>query len=184
MNMRKAPKIILRALDAAVTALMLIFILLNLYVLAAKNINGNHNTTVFGFSAAVVLSGSMSGTIEVNDMVITHSQKEYEIGDIVMYQGEASTVTHRITDINSDGYVTKGDANNTTDGEPVQKRAVIGRVILIIPKIGNAVLFFQSPAGMLFLLIILILMIEIPSLMKRKRQRSLEGGTVNAEKEE
>ena len=52
--------------------------------------------TVFGCSSAVVLTGSMSGTVEPDDLIITHKQSDYTVGDIVMYQTGGTPVTHRI----------------------------------------------------------------------------------------
>lgn len=41
---------------------------------------------VFGYTYFVVATGSMSGTIEVNDVVIVKLGNEAEVGDIITYK--------------------------------------------------------------------------------------------------
>ena len=55
----------------------------------------------------MVLTGSMSGTIEPDDLIITRKQSDYMVGDIVMYQTGGTPVTHRIISENEKGYRTK-----------------------------------------------------------------------------
>lgn len=158
----------LKVLNGILTSVLIVIILTNVYTLIARKMTGTQNVTVFGFASAVVLTGSMQGTIEPNDMIITQSQKVYRVGDIVMYEGASSTVTHRIIEVTADGYLTKGDANNTDDQMPIPKEKVIGKVIIIIPKVGSAISFFNTPLGMLILVIALFLIIELPTWMKQK----------------
>ena len=103
-------------LKALILIIVGAILLANLYCLAAGRIFKVKAPTVFGCSSAVVLTGSMSGTIEPDDFIITHKQSDYTVGDIVMYQTGGTPVTHRIISENEKGYRTKGDANNTDDG--------------------------------------------------------------------
>lgn len=166
--MRKILKTVLRVLNITLTVIMIIFILANLYTLAARRITGRQNVTVFGFSAAVVLSGSMSGAIEINDIIITRSQTDYRIDDIIMFESGSATVTHRIIAINDEGYLTRGDANNTDDKDPIAQEKVIGKVIAVIPKVGVLIAFFQTPFGMLLLVLLLLTFVGLSSLTGRK----------------
>lgn len=157
-----------RKLVCSVLLILISFMLLsNLYILAARNIFGVKAPTFLGISSAVVLTGSMSGTIEPNDMIVSLRRKDYEVGDIITFASGNSTVTHRIIEILPEGYRTKGDANNTPDGgDPVKKEAVVGKVVLIIPKIGSVVRFVQTPAGILCLFLGLFLIAELSNLLK------------------
>lgn len=162
-----------RKLVCSVLLILISFMLLsNFYILAARNIFGVKAPTFLGISSAVVLTGSMSGTIEPDDMIVSLRRKDYEVGDIVTFASGNSTVTHRIIEILPEGYRTKGDANNTPDGgEPVKKEAVVGKVVLIIPKIGSVVRFVQTPAGILCLFLGLILIAELSNLLKCWRRK-------------
>ena len=52
---------------------------------------------VFGYTYFVVATGSMSGTIEVNDVVIVKLGEEPNINDIVTYEtDDGKFITHRV----------------------------------------------------------------------------------------
>ncbi len=74
----------------------------------------------------------MSGTVDVNDMVIVKITDDFQVGDIVTYQADGYFVTHRIISINKDQIITKGDSNNTED-DPIGRDKIIGKVVAIFP---------------------------------------------------
>lgn len=130
---------------------------------------GQEMPMLFGYGKAVVVTGSMEPEIMPNDMVVFRAQDEYEVGDIVIYKAN-SYITHRVIEVTENGYITQGDANNVTD-EEIAAGQVIGKVALIIPRIGNAVEFLKSPFGILILVIGLFLAIELPALVKKMKRR-------------
>ena len=170
MRTEKVLKVLRRTLQAIALAVVALILITNLYRIAAREIFKVKVPTVFGYSSAVVLTGSMSGAIEPNDLIITHKQSEYQVGDIVTYQTGGTPVTHRIVAVNDNGYLTKGDANKTDDGD-IQKEYVVGKVVLIIPKIGAVGSFIKTPLGMLILMGALALIIELPYITKRIKER-------------
>lgn len=159
---------IIRILVFAVIAGILVG---NIYIAAAKHIAGQTNPTFFGFSDSVVLTGSMSGTIEPYDIILTHKQASYAIGDIITFRSENVLVTHRIIAVEEDGYRTKGDANNVPDARAVAQESVTGKVIFIIPKLGSLLLFAKTPVGMLSVLALAIGMIELPNIVNYIKKR-------------
>ena len=172
MKTEKALAVLRRVLKALILIIVGIVLLANLYRLAAREIFKVKDPTVFGYSSAVVLTGSMSGTIEPDDLIITHKQSDYMVGDIVMYQTDGTPVTHRIISENEKGYRTKGDANNTDDGTEIPKEDVVGKVVLVIPKIGAAVRHARTPIGMLGLFAAIILIAELPNLIGYIRRKN------------
>jgi len=110
---------------------------------------------------AFVETGSMSPTIEAGDGFIAIPDTlsgSTERGDVVVYQAQVieggGLTTHRVVDENSQGYITRGDANTFTDqddGEPPVKEAQIvakavqirGNVV-VIPHLGTAAEGIQS----------------------------------------
>lgn len=145
MKMKKALKI----LDVIITVLLLFVIVCNLYIAIARRATGKLQPTTFGFSTAVVVSGSMEDAISVNDLIIDKAQKEYSVGDIISFESGSSVVTHRIVGEKDGGFVTKGDANNTEDRDIVKKENIIGKVVLTVPKIGldNRIFPFSARLG-------------------------------------
>ena len=166
MKIEKARIVLWRILQALILIIAGVVLLANLYRLAAREIFKVKAPTVFGYSSAVVLTGSMSGTIEPDDFIITHKQSDYRVGDIVMYQTGSTPVTHRIISETDKGY-----ANNTDDGTDIPKEGVVGKVVLVIPKIGAAIRFVRTPIGMLSLFAAIILITELPNLIGYIRRK-------------
>ena len=172
MKTEKTLTVLRRVLKALILIIVGVILLANLYCLVAGRIFKVKAPTVFGCSSAVVLTGSMSGTKEPDDFIITHKQRDYTVGDIVMYQTGGTPITHRIISENEKGYRTKGDANNTDDGTEIPKEDVVGKVVLVIPKIGAAVRLARTPIGMLGLFAAIILIAELPNLIGYIRRKN------------
>lgn len=168
-------KIIGRILNGLFTALLAFVLLCNLYTIAARHITGSPQPAVFGWSWAVVISGSMSPEIEVNDLVVVHAEETYSVGDVITYENGDSVVTHRIVDETIDGFITKGDANNTEDMFPVPASAVVGKVACVLSGVGLYIGYLKTPLGMLCMLLIGFLLIEIPYLLDKRKNE--EGGS-------
>lgn len=113
---------------------ILIFELIVLCILAFISTVVLHKdyVNIGGYTFFIVASGSMSGTVDVNDMVIVKITDDFQVGDIVTYQADGYFVTHRIISINKDQIITKGDSNNTED-DPIGRDKVIGKVVAIFP---------------------------------------------------
>ena len=113
------------------------------------------------FKVFVVESGSMQPAISTGSVVIVKPVDNYKIGDIITFGGKRkgqAPITHRINEmklvVGEPHYITKGDANNTTDSKEVLKKDIVGKVLFHIPYLGYAVAFAKKPIG--FALIIII----------------------------
>lgn len=164
MSMIKTAGRVLNALLCTVLALLLFA---NLYTMAARAITRRPQPDIFGWSWAVVVSGSMEPEISVNDLIIVHEQDEYAVGDIVTYENGDSVVTHRIVEHRGDSFITRGDANNTNDLYPVSREAVVGKVLDTIPRAGLFIQYLRTPLGMCCMVLIGLLLIEIPWLLQK-----------------
>ena len=101
------------------------------------NIRGNTYTTMLGYSAFEVATGSMSNTIEIGDVILVkliEPNEPVSENEIVVFTQDTTLVTHRIIKINGDQIITKGDANNTQD-DPISRGQIIGKVVKIIPDV-------------------------------------------------
>jgi len=157
--MSRAAAVISRFLSGLLTAALALILGCNLYILAARSLTGNPQPDVFGWSSAVVVSGSMSGSIEIHDMVIVRRADAYAPGDVISFRSGSAVVTHRILRQTEEGYITKGDANNVPDTAPVPTDAVIGKVVLVIPGIGKLIEILRSPLGLTCLILLGIALI-------------------------
>lgn len=166
--MRKALKITKIIIKCVVGALVLLIAAVSVYSLIRRNVYNDEMPKIFGFASATVVSGSMEPTISVGDMVIIKSQSEYEEGDIITFYDSSAGeyVTHRIITVSTDGqYVTQGDANNVADKFPVTNSAVVGKVVLTIAGAGAVISFFQSPAGLLVIIAVGVVIWLLPDLI-------------------
>lgn len=166
---KKILKTGLRVFDGAVTALLVALLACQGYVLFARTVLKQPNPTVFGFHSAVVLTGSMADAIRPEDFIVTRRQKSYAVGDIVTYTAGDTTVTHRIVEKTAAGFITKGDANNTPDGEIAAER-ILGRVVWILPGGGAVLRFLQSPLGGLCAVLGLGALVLLPARRPRKER--------------
>lgn len=169
------------------TLLLILLLCFNLYNFVAVRFFGVKAPSVLGISNAVVASGSMSGTLEVNDMIIIQRKQNYSSGDVITFKSQDHLVTHRIFGITDEGFTTKGDANNAVDAELVSREATVGKVILVIPKIGGVLKGLHSPLGMMVLMLVIFLLIQLPAIwgaltkMKSKtgNEKSDRGGVLD-----
>ena len=75
-------------------------------------------TLFMGNSFNTVLTGSMSGSIETGDVVITaqYNGQGLNVGQVIGVNSATGRYLHRIVDVNEDGtYTTRGDANDVPD---------------------------------------------------------------------
>ncbi len=159
----KAIKFLLKTIKYILMSALFVIFISNFYVMIKTIKNPGTHPDVFGFSSAVVISGSMQPEIDVDDLVIIKKQKEYKKGDIIAFSSEKSFITHRIAEETPDGFITKGDANNTEDEGIVKNEDISGEVILKIKGIGRLTELMKSPLGLMALFMLGFLIIIFPS---------------------
>jgi signal peptidase len=104
---------------------------------------------ILGWQGVVVLSGSMEPVLPVGSVVFVDKSgpEGITVGDVMTHRKAIGTrttlVTHRVVEIvpGPDGpqFVTKGDANEAIDTEPVPASAVVGRARVQVPLVGHVI---------------------------------------------
>ena len=168
--MQKILRCIGKTAQVLMTVLLAFLLTCNLYLIMMERIMGVDHPTIFGFSTAVVASGSMEPALSVDDLVLNHTEDSYGQGDIITFQNGNSLTTHRIVEVTDKGYVTQGDANNTVDLDVIPPKAVVGRVVWAIPYVGSMLAFLRSPLGMVILIFTGLCIIELPFFLQRRRE--------------
>ena len=131
------------------------------YVFVCLDILHKDYVNIFGYTYFVVVSGSMSGEIEVNDIVIVDVTKKVEIDDIVAFKTDKSIVTHRLVQKSNGKYITKGDMNDTYD-KAITKKDIIGKVVHIIsPK------FLLEFIVLIFIIVIVLALLNFDGVFKK-----------------
>jgi len=121
----------------------------------------------FGWRGEVVISGSMEPAIQTGSVVIVHPivPDTIQKGDIIMYYSpdRTSLITHRVVDVKSEPtlrFITRGDANNNSDINPVVPGQIVGIVAFTIPYLGFLTQFIKTPLGFtLFFLVPAVILI-------------------------
>jgi signal peptidase len=112
-----------------------IFLLLSIDAWMQVNLFRKNYASIFGYSIFNVVTGSMSGTIEINDYVIVKNTDDVQINDIITFTSSGELITHRLVQISGGNYITRGDAN-TADDYSIAKKDIVGKVVLVLPKAG------------------------------------------------
>ena len=89
----------------------------------------------FGYAIFEISTGSMSGTMEINDVIIVKITKDVHTNDVITFNKDGEIITHRIINEEGDNLLTKGDANNGEDA-PIERNMVIGKVDRVLSKWG------------------------------------------------
>lgn len=148
-----------------------IFFGVMLYMWNAKSVLGNALPMPFGYGFSVVLTGSMEPVLKPDDFLVIQD-KEYEIGDIIVYQEEKNLIVHRIIFMDDETIITKGDANNIPDA-PVEKEQVKGVVVKTIHGLGKVVNFIQGPIGIILIAGCLFILL-MPDKKKKANNKEIE----------
>ncbi len=142
-------KVLINALMALVIIVGIIFILLY----------------IIGIEPFVIESGSMEPTIQTGSVSFINKHTKYsEIkeNDVIAFNLNAGTkVTHRVIKITDEGFETKGDANDNSDGITTTKNNFIGKNIFSIPKLGYVIKLTQTLTGKIVLVTIIVVILVI-----------------------
>ncbi|HPX93366.1 MAG TPA: signal peptidase I [Bacillota bacterium] len=117
----------------------LVWMLLSFLLIAAALTAG---ARLIGYTPYVVLSGSMEPAIPTGALIYVRATDPYRVkeGDPITFhlnQG-GPVATHRVIEIDATNryFITKGDANNSPDGMPVQFSNLIGTPRFTLPAAG------------------------------------------------
>jgi signal peptidase len=165
-------------------------------------INPDEVPMIFNSAPLIVISDSMTidkeagtGAFNKNDLIIIKKvdPSSLEKDDIVTYRGrDGDIITHRITDLITDikdgqevpAFKTKGDYSPGYDFYPVRYEQIIGEYQFRLAKLGGIAMFLQTPAGIIIILLIPVLIVfAVDFFIKRKQQQSNNSKTAELEAE-
>jgi signal peptidase len=139
-----------------------------------------------GYRSFTVRSGSMTPAIETGDVVVTEpiSPLSARVGDVVTFvdpEGTGKLFSHRVQSVRAVGdkvaFVTRGDANTSTEHWRVPADGSIGEVAYRIPKVGYALSYIDSGPARLALIAIPALLLLWAALVRIWRpERTAEVG--------
>lgn len=134
----------------------------------------------FGYNILAVLSGSMEPTYHVGSVIYIDKNVEadqVEAGDAIAFYKEANVVaTHRALEVDKENkqFITKGDANESKDLEPIPFANLIGKAVFTIPLIGYVSIYMKTAKGIIIVcvtLAVVILLYAIPEVLKPEEEK-------------
>lgn len=153
-------KRVLKVISNLITTVLFIVLVLTLFLVVSTKASGGE-PSLFGYQLKTVLSGSMEPDIQTGSIISIKEVDDptgFQTGDVITFRTEEDIlVTHRVVEVNEAGnqYITKGDANNAADVEPVNAANIIGSYTgVTIPFIGYIMNFANSSGGAALLLVI------------------------------
>ena len=105
-------------------------------------------TQAGGWASYIIIIGkSMEPGFHIGDLVITHKQADYQVGDAVVYRNEElnNFVFHRIISDNLGTFALQGDNNSWVDTYQPAREEVIGKLWLHVPKGGVYIQMVRKP---------------------------------------
>ncbi len=134
---------------------------------------------LFGVQVYSVISGSMEPEYPVGSLIYVKdiNPSEIEVNDVITYVLPSETPsTHRVVRIDEENqlFYTKGDANETEDGEPVHFKNLIGTPVFKIPYLGYVAYYIQHPPGMYIAIAagaVLLILVFLPDLFKKDKKK-------------
>jgi signal peptidase len=136
-----------------------------------------------GYRSFTVRSGSMTPAIETGDVVVIEpiSPLSARVGDIVTFEdpeGTGKLFSHRVQSVRRRGtsvaFVTRGDANTSTERWQVPADGSIGKVAYRIPRIGWALAWIDAGPVRLGLIAIPALLLLWAAMVRIWRPRPPE----------
>lgn len=144
------------------TIFLVLLVSLCVYTFIMTDLLKKDYVNVFGYSYFVVATGSMSGEIEVDDIIFVKLTDNVKKNDIITFKNkDGDIITHRLIIKDGDRYVTKGDANNASD-EPITKSQIIGKVNLIISPA-----FIIKCIAIFLIIFILLALVNFDNIIKK-----------------
>ncbi|MBR6137805.1 MAG: signal peptidase I [Bacilli bacterium] len=151
-----------KILKTIATSLLVVLVLLCVYTFVVTDIMKKDYVNVFGYTYFVVASGSMSGTIEVDDIIFVKITKDVKKDEIITFiDDDKNLITHRLVNKNGDKYITKGDVNNVSD-DPITKDQIVGKVQLVVSPS-----FILKSVAIFLIVFILLALVNFDQIVKK-----------------
>lgn len=121
---------------------------------------------VLGYSAAVVMGGSMAPAVPMGSLILIEptAPAAVGVGDVITFMLQDRLITHRVVAIDHDDLgirlMTKGDANDVPDPVAVRAGGAIGAVRLSVPLAGYLLYELQGWWRAMALAIVLALALD------------------------
>lgn len=152
----KIKNIILWIINAILLLLIIFVIIITLKAKVSNSVIPNF----LGYSSVIIDSKNMEPALKPGDLIITN-QNSLKNGDIIAFYENNSVFISRLvnTTENASGktlYTIRNDSGNTK-ATSISSDMLIGKSVLKLSRVGNIVKFLNSPAGINWSILFVIL---------------------------
>ena len=158
---------------------LVLLVSLCIYTFVVTDIMKKDYVNVFGYTYFVVKTGSMSGTLEVDDIIIVKLCKDAKLNDIITYvNDDGEIITHRLVRKVSGKLIAQGDVNNAEDN-PITNDQLVGVV-----KLAISPSFILKLVATFLILFIFLALINFDNIIQKyiiKEKKKVVSGTVPEE---
>lgn len=138
-------KRILHGIGKVLEVVLYLVLVLTIFVILSPRL-----PTKGQFQTYVVPTGSMVPVIYPGAVAVVKPTADIQIGDIIAFENpndQYQLVLHRAVEQTNLGWITKGDANQTSDNWKVQTTNIKGKLLFSIPLVGHIVAFARTKLG-------------------------------------
>ena len=151
-----------KILKSIACGFLVLLVSLCVYTFIVTDVMKKDYVNVFGYTYFVVKTGSMSGTLEIDDIIIVKITKETKVKDIITYVNDkGEIITHRLVRKSGNKLIAQGDVNNTEDA-PITKDNLIGTVSFVISPS-----FILKVVATILILFIFLALINFDSIFQK-----------------
>ena len=133
---------------------------------------------ISGIRLCSVVSGSMEPNLPTWSLCVINTRASYDsiqTGDIVVYyrRSDDMRIIHRVIEITPDGMITKGDANQTSDGLSIGRDNLFGKSLFHIPYLGYCSKLAETPTAKvaMFACMTIIMAMDFAETRKCKKEK-------------
>lgn len=165
------PKKVKKIWDTVTTTLVILVVIFAIFLMGSR---------LVGLQVFNVISGSMEPTYSVGDLlyVKTVDPDSVKVGDPITFvlNEDLVVATHRVVAVDRENrqFVTKGDANETEDANPVHFNNLVGVPVFAIPLLGYVSAYIQNPPGMYVAIafgVVLLAAVFLPDMITKKKEK-------------
>lgn len=185
---------VLNVIGIVLCVLLVPILIINCLLIVKGMLRPSEVPSVGKYCPLIVLTESMEPEICPGDLIICKrlsDESELSVGTTVSFFDPAgngsSVVTHKIIAVITDGetgetlYKTKGVNNNIEDRTPFPIENVIGVYTGVrFPFVGRAVMFVQSPMGLITCIVVPVALIAAAWYINKRREDKKKQAELNA----
>ena len=165
--------------------ILTIFVVVIMISVFVNRISGK-TPKVFGYSIYRIGSDSMTPSLQVGDVILSKSVKDFreiDVDDVITYNCEKGklagmSITHKIVEKNEkDGkysFITQGTKEGATRDEyPVEEYQIEGVMICKVPLLGSIIDLLSNKIVFMFVVVtplLICLVVEVKNLVKASKE--------------